>query len=124
MGRGRIAAVVICVTVIVLAAGFAVYAMNSNLLLQGSYYTKVDNAHVEENESAGGVINFEGNEPYVYRLPAFDASGTEFEVQFGASRVLRDGACLRLEIEPLRGVVSWEEVAPEELPAPVAGRLS
>ena len=123
MSRGKIAAVVVSVTVIALLAGFAVYAMNHNLLVHGTYYTRVDNAHVDENESAGGVINFEGSEPYVYKLPAFDVSGTQFEVQFGSSRVLRDGAYLKLEIEPLRGVVSWEEVEPGELPAPVAGKL-
>ena len=34
------------------------------------------------------------------------------------------GACLRLEIAAFRGVISWEEVAWEDLPAAVQSNLN
>ena len=44
-------------------------------------------------------------------------------MDFDTSRVLRDGAYLRLEIAAFRGVISWEEVAWAELPAAVQSKL-
>ena len=116
MSRARIAGAVVAVAIIVFVGGFAIFATQHNLLASGTYYTRVDNACVEENESTGGVVHFESNEPFIYTLPAFDAAGKEIEVSFGASRVLREDAYLRLELAPIRGVVSWEEVDSGDLP--------
>ena len=56
---------------------------------------------------------------YQYRLESFDGSGSGKETVFKTERMLRDGAFLKLEVLPLRGVVSWEEVAYDDLPAAV-----
>lgn len=90
-----------------------------NLLLVGDYYVKIDNACISENEPSGGVINFGSGEPYVYKLEAVNATGDKAEIEFGASRELRQNAFLKLDLQPIRGVVGWSEVSEDALPAKV-----
>ena len=59
----------------------------------------------------------------LYRLPAYDEQGNGREVSFGTERQLREGAYLKLEIEPIRGVVGWEEVSFDELPQEAQAHL-
>ena len=84
-----------------------------------TYYTCVDNAKVETQTSQGGVIDPTGGMPYRYTLDAYDEKGAKTEMGFGTSRVLREGAYLKLTTAPLRGVIAWEEVLWEELPEKV-----
>ena len=90
-----------------------------NLLLVGDYYVKIDNACISKNEPSGGVINFGSGEPYVYKLEAVNATGDKAEIEFGASRELRQDAFLKLDLQPIRGVVGWSEVSEDALPAKV-----
>ena len=53
---------------------------------------------------------------YEYTLDAYDANGAHQEVTFGTERTLRDDAYLKLEMMPMRGVISWEEVQLEDIP--------
>ena len=88
------------------------------------YYTQIENAKLEEVDSRGGVIDFQGGMPYSYTLTAYDENGGEKEMTFGASRELREGAFLRLTVMPVRGVVEWSEAAYDELPAAVQGNYA
>ena len=109
---------------VLLAAGvlFALYACFAG---KGElYYAQIDNSRVKPTESSGGVVNFEGSLPYTYTLPACDEKGREKEISFGASRELKEGAFLQLEVVPLRGVIRWEEVAYNELPPAVRSRYA
>ena len=36
--------------------------------------------------------------------------------------MLKDGAFIRIEVAPIRGVISWEEMQYEQLPAAVQGK--
>ena len=72
-------------------------------------YAQVDNARLTEIIPRGGMY-------YRYELPAFDEKGKERTVSFETNRVLRDDAYLRLNVAPIRGVTSWEEVTPEDIP--------
>ena len=81
-----------------------------------SWYIQIDNNLVTEITPHGGMN-------YRYPVTAYDEDGGSRSVDFDTSRVLRDGAYLRLEIAAFRGVISWEEVAWEALPAAVQGRL-
>lgn len=85
------------------AAGWALYGES------GYAYVRIDNAQASAIEPRAGM-------KYEYRLEAVDASGAKSEMTFQTERELRDGAYLKLETKPLRGVVAWEEQAPEELP--------
>ncbi len=83
------------------------------------YYTQIDNGKMEENEKREGVIDFKGGMPYLYTLDSYDKNGQEEIVTFGSSKKLKEGAFLKLNIAPIRGVTSWEEVKYNDLPPAV-----
>jgi len=84
-----------------------------------TYYTKIDNNCVSENNETGGVVSTNGNMPYLYTLRSYAENGDDKEITLGAERKLREGAFLRVTVMPIRGVLDWEEVQYNELPAPV-----
>ncbi len=105
--------------------GFCVVFTGIRLGTAGSYYyVKIDNSKVRENDSPGGVVNFQGSQDYLYTLLAYNEKGTGRELTFGASRKLREGAYLKLTVAPLRGVVEWQEVEYGELSAEVREKLA
>lgn len=83
------------------------------------YYTRIDAAKCTPGEARHGVIGADGGMAFTYTLPCYDEAGHEKELRFGASKELRDGAFLRLTVAPLRGVIHWEELPHDELPAAV-----
>lgn len=92
----------------------------SQLFSSGTYYyTQVDNSRIERVHSSGGVIDLTGGLEYSYTLVAYKENGAAEDVFFGMSRELREGAFLRLEVAPVRGVVDWCEVRYDELPEAV-----
>ena len=78
---------------------------------------------MKENDSTGDVIHLESSEPFVHQLRAANEDGHEIEASFGAAHELRQDAYLELKLEPLRGVVYWEEVSPKDLPSKAADIL-
>ena len=56
---------------------------------------------------------------YEYRLNAYDAGGNMKSLTFKTSRKLREGTYLKLEVMPIRGVITWEEATYEKLPEAV-----
>lgn len=121
MGKGKTIAIT-AVAICGLAAILLFAASMTNLFLAGDYYIKIDNACISENESSGGVVNLESSEPYLYKLEAVNAAGDKTEIEFGASRELRQDAFLKLDLQPIRGVVGWSEVSEDSLLI-IAGRL-
>ncbi len=91
MGKGKTMAIT-AVATCGLAAALILAASMTNLFLAGDYYVKIDNAHISENESSGGVINLGSSEPYLYKLEAVNAAGDKTEIEFGASRELHQNA--------------------------------
>lgn len=83
------------------------------------YYTQVDNSALRAQHSSGGAVDPTGGLAYAYDLPAYDKDGREKEISFGMSRQLREGAFLRLTVNPVRGVLAWEEVDYGGLPEAV-----
>ena len=83
------------------------------------YYSQIDNSKIEQVESRGGVINFSGSMDYSYTLFSYNENGKGKDITFGTSRELREGAFIRLTVTPIRGVLEWEEVQYDELPATV-----
>lgn len=100
----------VAVAGLIALGGWALYGES------GHVYVAVDNDHVAAIEPRAGM-------EYEYRLDGFAADGTQSEVTFQTPRELRDGAYLDLETKPLRGVVGWEEVAHDNLPAAVQDKL-
>ncbi len=91
--------------------------------VNGEYFTQVDNSKTSQLESKGGVIDPTGGMKIEYRLPAYNESGDEREIAFGTDRELREGAYLKLEAEPIRGVVGWSEVQYDDLPPKVQAQM-
>lgn len=114
----------VIVAVIVAAAALALWGWRSGPLTWGAWYVRVDSQAMTEKHGRDGVVDFSGSEPYQYELPAVNADGLRTTVHFGAAKQLRNGAYLKLEVQPVRGVVSWEEVAEGALPPAVRAALA
>ena len=84
---------------------------------EADYYTRVDNSHITEIIPRGGMY-------YRYELAGYDERGKERLLTFETARILRDDACLRVTVAPIRGVTAWEEVQPEDIPDGASDRLS
>lgn len=123
MGKGKTITITIAIIVVVLVAILFAIASQTNIFLAGDYFVRIDNAHISKNETTGGVIHLTPNEPFVYELDAVNGSGDKARIVFGVSRELRQDALLKLELQPIRGVVSWAEVSAGELPPKAAEAL-
>lgn len=110
----------------VIFAGFICFC--GWLILGGgsTYYTQIDNSSIKASGSEEGVINLSGDGglDFSYTLAAYDEKGREKEITFGASKELREGAFICLQVMPVRGVLNWREVSYEELPAAVQERYT
>lgn len=80
-----------------------------------SWYGRIDNDLVEPITPHGGMN-------YRYSLVVYGADGGRRSLDLDTSRVLKDGAFIRIEVAPIRGVISWEEMQYEQLPAAVQGK--
>ena len=110
---------VIVAVIVAGAAALALWGWRSGALISGTWYVRVDSRAMTEKHGRDGVVDFSGSEPYQYELPAANADGLRTTVHFGAAKQLSNGAYLKLEVQPVRGVVSWEEVAESALPPKV-----
>jgi uncharacterized protein (TIGR01655 family) len=97
---------VIALLVAIIAVGSLVFLNSSN---KTAYYTIINNSEVVSK----------GTDKYEYQLDSYDEQGNKKNISFGTSRLLKENAFLKLEVVPLRGVVSWEEVQYKELPEQV-----
>ncbi|NBJ94306.1 YxeA family protein [Parablautia muri] len=107
-GIGMVILVVVCVCVFLLSKAGSTY-----------YYSQIDNSKMEQGKSGGGVVNFSGSLDYSYTLFSYNEKGKGKDITFGASRELKEGAFIRFTVMPIRGVLEWEEVQYDELPAAV-----
>ncbi len=107
-GIGAVALVGICVCIFFFLEADSTY-----------YYSQIDNSKIEQVESRGGVIDFKGGMSYQYTLFSYNENGKGKDITFGTSRELKEGAFIRLTVMPIRGVLEWEEVQYDELPAAV-----
>lgn len=108
LGIGIVFLIVICFGVFLLSGAGSTY-----------YYSQIDNSRIEQTESAGGVINFEGSMDFSYTLRCYDEDGNAKDITFGTSRELKEGAFIRLMVMPIRGVLEWSEIQYDELPIAV-----
>ena len=111
--KEKLPVIIAVIIVIALLAG-AYYFLVIN---KEEYYTKIDNAKIQEITESGGM-------KYEYTLTAYNKNGKEKEIKFKTSRELRDEAFLELEVMQVRGVVNWKEVQPNELPEDVKSKMN
>lgn len=108
LGIGIVFLIIICFGVFLLSGAGSTY-----------YYSQIDNSKIEQTESAGGVINFEGSMDFSYTLRCYDEDGNAKDITFGTSRELKEDAFIRLMVMPIRGVLEWSEIQYDELPIAV-----
>lgn len=106
----KIAGAVIAIGVVAALVFAARFVIDPNTAR--AEYTRIDNA---------AMMHKDGE--YEYTLEAYDESGGAREETFKASKKLREDAFLKLEVMPIRGVVSWEEVQLDEIPQPARDKL-
>lgn len=109
----KVLAIVGVVIVVVLCIGVALFAGAGS----SDYYSQIDNTKISEIEP-------EGSMKYSYTLVAYDENGEAKELTFKTSRELTEDAFICLDAAPIRGVVSWEEVQYDELPAIVQSQYT
>lgn len=108
-------------TVLILIAGTASYFY---FFTGQNYYTKITST----GESI--VTKEDGTDKeakdFSYHQLAFDKNGKEKAVDFNSTlgRELRIGAYLKLTVNRNKGVLRWEEVTYEDLPASVKSQLN
>lgn len=116
MKKGKTLLIILGAVALTAAAGIGVIAIlfqatNENTT---SYYSRIDNSLVQPITPHGGMN-------YRYSLTVYTEEGREQDLELDTSRVLKEGAFIRIETAPIRGVIRWEEVQYDELPAPVQG---
>ena len=109
----KVLAIVGVVVVVVLCIGVALFVGAGS----SDYYSQIDNTKISE-------IDPEGSMKYAYTLMAYDENGDAKELSFKTAHELTEDAFIHLEVAPIRGVVSWEEVQYDELPAIVQSQYT
>ena len=114
MKKGKTVLLVTGALALILVAGIC----SMGLLFQSTtdnaenLYSQIDNEKIAPITPHGGLN-------YRYTLQAYTESGAGKNLDLDTSRELRDGAYVLVRVAPLRGVISWEEVSFDELPASV-----
>lgn len=108
LGISIVVLIVICFGVFLLSGAGSTY-----------YYSQIDNSKIEQADTNGGVIDFNGSMDYSYTLRSYDENGEERDITFGTSRELKEGAFIRLTVMPIRGVLEWSEIQYDQLPITV-----
>lgn len=75
-----------------------------------TYYVKITNEGFKTSDS--------GYTRFVYTLDSINAAGETKTLEFNANRdnPLKIGGYLELVVNDLKGVISWQEIAEEDLP--------
>ena len=108
---------------LLLALGAAILVLLGLFLTMGAFY-RFTTDHTEDyfvriDNSRVGEISPHGGMNYRYTLQAFTADGTEKQVDFDTSKILREGTFACLKVAPVRGIISWTAVPYEMLPPAV-----
>ena len=101
--------IMIVVIITIAICGVVLYKME---FVEDIYYTQIDNTEIEK-------VSSDDDMKYKYTLKCYKENGKEKEIAFKTSRELREDAYLKLEVKPISGVHSWEEVQYIELPEKV-----
>ena len=117
MKQGRLALIAVLgvlgiLAVAVLSMG-AIYQSTSENAVDD--YSRINNDLVVPITPHGGMS-------YRYTLQAYGEDGRSKSLELDTSRVLKDGAFIKIQAVPMRGVIGWEEMQYEELPPAVQGR--
>ncbi len=95
---------------------FLLYGTYYMLILEHSYYyVVVDNTKVEEVK--------DNDFKYEYNLTGYKEENKEKNIILHTTRVLKEGAYLKIKYMLTRKVISWEEVKFDEIPSSIQEKL-
>lgn len=85
-----------------------------NRVGKAQYYTVILEDGKIDPKASGKILT-----TFRYRLPAYNANGDKWLLDFSAIKQLRHHAYLRLYVKTNGTVTAWEEVSREQLPVVV-----
>lgn len=90
-----------------------------------TWYTQPNEAYVSEHDRGGMPFDFSGagGMKYSYTIPCWNDEGQMQELTFGSDAIFEPDIYLQLETQPIRGVVSWKEIAKDEVPAEILEKI-
>lgn len=108
--------IIIAIAALAIAAVFVLVPLARDYgTNMGTYYTQVDNTKCVDLRETDAIED-DDEMRYEYTLPAYDDAGKRIVTHFTASRELREGAYLKLDVWPFFGVRNWEETEWEKIP--------
>ena len=109
--------IILGAAVLIIVLGIAILAIlfRTTEANASNVYSRIDNTLVQEITPHGGMN-------YRYTLQVYAEDGTPSSLELDTSRILKDGAYILIRTAPLRGVLSWEEMQYDELPAAVQAK--
>ena len=110
-------AVIIIIGIILVAGILAAGRINYNRVGAQQYYTRIEGEGIPRNEQDSAGEHFVR---YEYNLEGYAEKGDKSEtLNFTANKQLREGAYLLVYVKENKGVTSYQEVQPEEIPATI-----
>jgi uncharacterized protein (TIGR01655 family) len=87
-----------------------------------AYYTEITTSGTHSTSIASDSVV---QDIYQYKQTAYNESGEKkvVEMNENRSKPLREGAYLKLLVNPRKGVISWEEVSQDDVPKPALEQL-
>ncbi len=91
-----------------------------------TWYTQAEDTYVSEHNTGGMPFDFSGagGMKYSYTIPCWNDEGQMQKLTFGSDERFEPDTYLQLETQPIRGVVSWKEVAKDEVPEDVLEKIA
>ena len=109
---------IIALIILVGGAGFAWYEVSYG---GGTYYVQITKDGKEKEVSDNSGKKFK---EYDYDIKSYQKDGKEKRVTFMADHNLRKEAYLKLTVNSVKGVTSWEEVKKSEVPKEALKKLN
>lgn len=108
---------IIALIILIGGSGFAWYKVTYG---GGTYYVQITKDGKEKQETANG----QKFSRFTYNIDSYQKDGKEKKVEFTAGHNLRKEAYLKLTVNSVKGVTSWEEVKKAEVPKEALKKLS
>lgn len=91
----------------------------------GAWYSRIDDQCLKQEEKDGNPVDLTGagNMDYSYTLPCFNAEGDEETFTFGVDEPLENGSFIKLDTQPVRGVMGWEIISESDIPADALNKI-
>lgn len=109
---------ILALIVLIGGSGFAWYKVTYG---GGTYYVQITK---DGKEKSGRTDSGDKYTEYIYDINSYQKDGKEKKVNFMASHNLRKEAYLKLTVNSVKGITSWEEVKKADVPKEALKKLN